>query len=60
MTMAQKIIANANINLDKILEHKLVEGKNGAKYLNVTFFINPEKNQYGYDVDVQQLSLIHI
>ena len=52
--MAQKIIANANINMSKINEEKLVEGRNGDKWLNITVFINPEKNQYGYDVDVQQ------
>ena len=48
------IIAQGNINLNKIDQSKLVQGKNGAEYLNVTIFINDDKNQYGYDVDLVQ------
>ena len=51
------IIFNGNIDLNKIDESKIVEGRNGARYLNITAFVNDEKNQYGYDVDmIQQMT----
>ena len=50
----KKIIAAGNINLDKIDEDKLVIGKDGSRWLNVSIFVNAEENRYGYDVDIQQ------
>lgn len=38
---------NISIDLTKIDKSKIVEAKNGKKYLNMTAFINNEKGQYG-------------
>ena len=52
-TIQMKIL-QANIDVNKIDESRLVAGKNGRKYLNVTIFVNDEENAYGYTVDIQQ------
>ena len=39
-----------SINLSKIDKSKIVEGKNGAKYLDLTLSINDDTDQYGNNV----------
>lgn len=47
-------IIGGSIDLNKIDKSRIVEGKNGAKYYNVTVIINDTKDQYGNDVSFQQ------
>lgn len=47
-----KIIA-ASIDLAKLDKTRIVEGKNGAKYYNITIMCNDTKDQYGNDVAIQ-------
>ena len=49
-----RIIASANINLDKIDEDNIVFGKDGTRWLNISMFLKSDKNKYGYDIDIQQ------
>ena len=46
-----KIIAGS-IDLNKIDKSRIVAGKNGAKYYNVSILINDTKDQYGNDVSI--------
>lgn len=46
-------IISASIDLSKIDASKVVEGKNGAKYLDITL-VNTPGNQYGKDYLVKQ------
>lgn len=48
-----RIIAGS-IDLSKIDESRIIYGKNGAKYYNVTVVVNDEKDQYGNDCAFQQ------
>lgn len=45
--MAQ--IISASIDLMKIDKSKIVEGKNGAKYVNISVILNDEKDKFGND-----------
>lgn len=47
-------IISASIDVSKIDKAKLVEGKNGAKYLNLTIFCNDSKDQYNNDVAISE------
>lgn len=47
-------IISASINLSKIDKSKIVEGKDGAKYINVSIILNDEKNNYGQDTTIIQ------
>lgn len=47
-------IISASIDVSKIDKSKLVEGKNGAKYLNLTIFCNDSKDQYDHDVAISE------
>ena len=47
-------LLNVSIDLTKIDKSKIIEGKKGGKYLNMTVWINDELDQYGNDVSVQQ------
>ena len=49
--MAQ--IIGASIDLTKIDKSKIITGKTGAQYYNITIIVNDEPNQYGKDVAVQ-------
>lgn len=44
---------SASIDLSKIDKTRIVEGKNGGKYFNITIILNDTKDQYGNDVSVQ-------
>ena len=45
-------IISASIDLSKIDKTRIVEGKNGAKYYDLTIFVNDEKNKYDQDVSI--------
>lgn len=47
--MAQ--IISVSIDLNKIDKNRIIPGKNGAKYYNITINVNDEKDQYGNDVN---------
>lgn len=43
-------LINISIDLNKIDKSKIVEGKNGAKYYNITLYVNDESNEWGSNV----------
>jgi hypothetical protein len=43
-------IISGSMDVTKIDKTKLIEGKNGAKYLNFDIIVNDEPDQYGKDV----------
>lgn len=45
-------IISASIDLAKIDKSTIVEGKNGAKYVNFTVALNDETNDWGKNVSV--------
>lgn len=45
-------IINASIDLTKIDESKVVVGKNGNRYYNISLSINDNTDQYGNNVQV--------
>lgn len=45
-------IIGASIDLAKLETAKIVQGKNGAKYVNITIMVNDEPNQWGKDVSI--------
>lgn len=47
-------ILAASIDLTKIDRTRIVKGKNGAEYYNITIIVNDTKDQYGNDISVQQ------
>lgn len=46
-------LITASINLKKVNQDLLIPGEKG-KYLNLTIWVNDEKDQYGNDVSVEQ------
>lgn len=48
-----KIIA-ASIDLTKIDRTRIVKGKNGAEYYNITIICNDTADQYNNDTSIQQ------
>lgn len=48
--MAQLI--SASINLSKIDKSKIIEGKEGAKYLNIQIALNDQADNYGNTVAI--------
>ena len=48
-----RIIAGS-IDLSKIDKRRIIEGKNGAKYYNITVVVIDGKDQYGNDCAFQQ------
>lgn len=47
-------IVNISIDLNKLNKAKEVQGKNGARYYNLSLVINDEANQYGKNVQVTE------
>ena len=45
-------LVSASINLSLIDKSKIVEGKNGAKYYDITIAFNDEKDKYGNDCTI--------
>ena len=50
--MAQLVAVS--IDLTKIDKTRIVEGKNGGKYINLTISVNDEEDQYGNNVSLWQ------
>lgn len=47
-------IIAGSIDLNKIDKSRIVTGKNGAKYYNISIIINDTKDQYGNDCSIQE------
>lgn len=47
-------IISASIDLTKVNKDKLVTGKKGGKWLNLSIFINDTTDQYGNDVSIAE------
>lgn len=47
-------IISASIDVTKIDKAKLVDGKKGEKYLNLTIIVNDEQNKYGQDTSITE------
>ena len=47
------LIIGISIDLTKIDKSRIVVGKNGAKYYNMTVMVNDEPDKYGKDVAVK-------
>jgi len=45
-------IINASIDLTKIDKSKINQHANGAKYYNITIYLNDEPNKFGQDVSI--------
>ena len=45
-------LLNFSLEIDKISKSKIVVGKNGKKYYNLTLSVNDQTNQYGQNVSV--------
>mgnify|MGYP000861206418 FL=1 len=45
-------LISASINLSKIDKTKIVKGKDGSQYYDVTISVNDTKNDYGQDVSI--------
>jgi hypothetical protein len=43
----ENLIIGASIDLSKLDKAKIKEGKNGAKYYDLTLFLSEEPNQFG-------------
>jgi hypothetical protein len=46
------MIINASIDLTKIDKSKIKEHQNGAKYYNISIFVNDQPDQYGNNVAI--------
>ena len=47
-------IIAGSIDLNKIDKSRIVEGKNGAKYYNLSIIINDEKDKFDNDCSIQE------
>lgn len=47
-------LISASLDLSKIDKSKIIEGKNGAKYYNITISVNDKPNEYGQDTSITQ------
>lgn len=47
-------LVSLSIDLMKIDKSRIIEGKNGAKYVNVTLSLNDEKDRFDNDVSCWQ------
>ena len=45
-------LINVSIDLTKIDKSRIIEGKKGGKYLNVTISVNDEPDKYGNNVSL--------
>lgn len=48
-------IINASIDISKFTEVEIVEGKNGAKYINFSLIINDTANDWGKNVSISKI-----
>lgn len=47
-------IISASINLNKINKSKLIKGKDGNEYLNISIICNNSENEWGKDVTITE------
>ena len=47
-------IISASINLNKINKSKLIKGKDGNEYLNISIICNDSENEWGKDVAITE------
>lgn len=47
-------IISASINLNKINKSKLIKGKDGNEYLNISIICNDSENEWGKDVTITE------
>ncbi|NBQ17670.1 hypothetical protein EBU24_05110 [bacterium] len=47
-------IISASINLNKINKSKLIKGKDGNEYLNISIICNDSENEWGKDVSITE------
>jgi len=47
-------LISASINLSKIDKEKIIKGKDGAQYYDITISVNDSKNDYGQDVSIYE------
>jgi len=45
-------IANGRLNISQIDKSKIIEGKNGAQWINITISGNDEADNYGHDISI--------
>jgi hypothetical protein len=45
-------IANGRLNISQIDKSKIIEGKNGAQWINITISANDEPDQYDNDISI--------
>lgn len=45
-------LLNISIDLSKVDKSRIIKGKNGSKYYNLSLWVADEKDQYGNDVSV--------
>jgi hypothetical protein len=47
-------IISASINLSKLDKNKIVKGKTGQSYCNISIVVNDEPDKYGYTVQITE------
>lgn len=47
-------IISASINLNKINKSKLIKGKDGNEYFNISIICNDSENEWGKDVTITE------
>jgi len=47
-------IISASINLNKINKSKLIKGKDGNEYLNISIICNDSENEWGKDISITE------
>jgi len=47
-------LITASINVMKINKDLLIPGETGAKYLNLTIWLNDENDKYGNNISIEQ------
>lgn len=45
-------LLNISVDLSKVDKSKIIKGKNGGQYYNLSLWVADEKDQYGNDVSV--------
>lgn len=48
-------IINASIDISKFKDSEIIEGKNGAKYINFSLIINDTANDWGKNVSISKV-----
>lgn len=48
-------IINASIDISKFSQAEIIEGKNGAKYINFSLIVNDTANDWGKNVSISKV-----